>query len=565
MVLAGCLLAAPLVYADADLETELARDVVLRALVDELDRNIGGLELEDLERPYFIEYALRDLDSAGVTAELSSVAVRNAGRSRRLRAEVRVGSYELDNTNFSRGGFGRFGLLRGAGRASIPIEDDYNAIRQAIWWQTDRAYKSVVETLAQKKAFMKSKMIEEKPPDFSRETPVVFLEARIAPQIDRDWLEMLAVRLSEVFRDHPEVLESSASVDASAGNKYLVNTEGTRIRVPGSLFVVSVSATVQADDGMELSDSFTIYARQQDDIPPLPELEQRAGQMVQQLIALKNAPRVEEAYTGPVLFDAEAAAALFSQHFGRRFAGGQRPVGSETSVDDFANKLNRRILPRFMDVVDDPLLERFEGKPLMGHFVHDDQGVPAQTTRLVENGRLKNLLMSRNPSKAFDRSNGHGRGFYSPAAGIGTVLVTADPAASEAELIEELIEAAQDEGLPYAMRIRSLGSVGGGYGGYYGSSTPLMMYRVYPDGREELVRGAQIARIDLKDFKRMLAAGDQPYALNSGSRGRGQSVVAPAMLFEELDLAKIDRDFDKPPILPAPLAREGAEPERRSR
>lgn len=80
------------------------------------------------------------------------------------------------------------------------------------------------------------------------------------------------------------------------------------------------------------------------------------------------------------------------------------------------------------------------------------------------------------------------------------------------------------------------------------------MYKVYPDGREELVRGAEVANVDLRAFKRLLAAGNTPHVLNEGARSQGQTVAAPAMLFEELDLARIDRDFDKPPILPTPLA-----------
>ena len=135
-----------------------------------------------------------------------------------------------------------------------------------------------------------------------------------------------------------------------------------------------------------------------------------------------------------------------------------------------------------------------------------------------------------------------------------------------------MFEACQDEDLEYGIRVAVMGSAGGGdryarfrryfggmsYGGLGsgGGNTPLVMYQVYPDGREELVRGAQIARISLKAFKRILAAGDTPYVLNQGFRGGGATVVAPALLFEELDLAKIDQDFDKPPILPTPLARK---------
>ena len=85
---------------------------------------------------------------------------------------------------------------------------------------------------------------------------------------------------------------------------------------------------------------------------------------------------------------------------------------------------------------------------------------------------------------------------------------------------------------------------------------PLVMHKVFADGREELVRGAEISRLELKAFKKILAGGDKSYVLNSGSGSQGRTVAAPAMLFEELDLAKIDKDFDKPPIIATPLARK---------
>jgi len=544
LVLTAALLPA-VAQADETLDQALTEDVILRALVDELDRSFGALELKDMDRPYFIEYALYDTGGFGVSAEFGAVTSRNEGRSRSLRTDVRVGSYELDNTNFGGGGYyGRFGG-RG-GYAPIPIEDDYNAIRQGIWWTTDRDYKSVVESLAQKRAFMKSKMIEDKPDDFSHEEPVTFLEDRVLLSIDKSRLEKIAVTLSSVFREYPDIQDSGINVSAGVGNKYLVNTEGTRLRTGTTFCRLGASAKVQADDGMRLSDSFDISVLSADDIPSLEQLEQRCRKMIEQLIAVKNAPKMEEPYAGPVLFEPEAATSLFSQHFASQFGGGQRPVGSRTSPDDFVNKLNRRILPRFMHVVDDPTLEMIEGKRALGYYHYDDQGVKAERIELVERGRLKALLMSRNPSKEFPNSNGHGRGLMYPRSAVSTLIVTADPAATADEMKQELLDACQDEGLEYGVRVVSLGS--------YGSS-PLIMYKVFADGHEELVRGAEIAGIDLKSFKRMLAAGDAPYVQNSGSRSDGTTIVAPAMLFEELDLAKIDRDFDKPPILTTPLAR----------
>lgn len=554
----GCVVA----WADETVEQEMKKDVVLRAMVDELERSKTGLKLEDLERPYFIEYGLTDASWAHVSASLGAVTSRGENRGRGLATDVRVGSYQLDNSNFSGGGYrGGFGFGGGMFEADMPIEDDYDAIRQAIWWATDRDYKQVIEQLVQKKAFMESKLITDKPDDFSRESPAVYFEERSNLVLELPKLEELAVALSAVFRDYPDIQSSGASLSGTGGNRYVVNTEGTRMRTASNRFALSVSATVQADDGMKLGDSLSVYARKFEDLPAKDELTQRCRKMAEQLIALKNAPTLAS-YTGPVLFDAEAATATFARQFGGSFAGGQRPVGSRANPDDFANKLNKRILPRFLNVVDDPSREAIAGETVMGHYVYDDQAVKAQAVTLVEGGRLKALLMSRNPSKEFSQSNGHGRGgFGRTRASVGCLLVTAEPAENAENLKKELIEACSDEGLEYGIRIASLGSAGDGggrsYGGYEygGGSSPLVMYKVYPDGHEELVRGAEGARIDLKAFKRMLAAGGTPHVLNAGG-GDGQTVVAPAMLFEELDLAKIDRDFDKPPILPTPLARQ---------
>lgn len=536
----------------AALKSQMQQDVVLRALVDELERGRTGLLLQDMDRPYFIEYTLDDDVRAAASAVLGAITSKGVYRSRDFTSDVRVGSYELDHTNFGRGGgFSFGGMFSFGGGAPMPIEDDYLAIRQSIWWTTDRDYKGVLEQLEQKKAFMKSKVIEDKPADFSREEPTVHFDDPARLDIDAEPLAKLAAQLAGVFREFPEIKESSVSVSANGGNRYLVNTEGTRMRTGGLVYSVLVNASVQADDGMDLSNSFFEHARALADLPSADELAERARAMARQLIAVKNAPLLDS-YTGPILVDAEAAATIFTLQFATRFAGGQRPVGSTASPDDFANKLGKRILPRFMTVVDDPSVENLDGVMAFGHYEYDEQGVRAQRVQLVEEGRLKALLMSRNPSKEYSKSNGHGRGYG--RAGVGCLVVSAQEPASAAELKTELIEAAQDEDLEYGIRIEALGGVGSSSRSYGGGTMPLVMYKVYPDGREELVRGANISRIDLRAFKRIMAAGDKPYVYNSVG-GAGSTVAVPALLFEELDLAKMDRDFDKPPILPSPLAR----------
>jgi len=537
---------------DDALTRELQRDVVLRALVDEQERNRTGLSMPDLPSPYFIEYGLTDARSFQVVAELGAVTARNDARNRRMRADVRVGSYELDNTNFRGAGFGGFG--GGFGDASLPTDDDYNALRQRVWWASDRRYKEVVESYAEKKAFMESRVIDDKANDFSREEPTIHFDGPIPLQVESELLEQLAIRLSAVFREFLDLKESSVTLVGVAGQKYLVNTEGTRLRTSLRRYSISAVAKVQADDGMELSSAVQLEVRRYEKLPTLEELSKQVREMANQLLAVRKAPLLE-AYSGPVLFEAEAAAGLFLRLFGNRFAGGQRPVGSRANPDDFANKLNKRILPRFVQVVDDPTLEVLEGATIMGHYDFDDQAVRARSVRLVENGRLLSLLMSRNPSKEFSRSTGHGRGLFAPRAMAGCMVVSGSQPLAPSALRQELNESCQDEGLEFGIRIAAMGTVGTGRGGPEGGGgAPLLIYKVFSDGREELVRGAELARVDMKAFKRILALGDTPHVLNVVSVA-AQTVAAPAMLFEELDLAKIDRDFERPPILPPPLAR----------
>ncbi len=132
-------------------------DVVMDALVDEMERSLT-LQLEDLQSPYFVQYGVTDSHTHRISATCGAIVSSDDGHSRRLSTNVRVGYYDVDNTNFARGGRGggigrrgRGGGGRGArgGMTLLPSEDSYTAIRQAAWLATDSAYKSAIETVGQ--------------------------------------------------------------------------------------------------------------------------------------------------------------------------------------------------------------------------------------------------------------------------------------------------------------------------------------------------------------------------------------------------------------------------------
>lgn len=530
--------------ADTDLVKAKANDVLLRAMVDELDRGLDGLRLEDLQRPFFIEYGAQDAVVMSISATLGAITNQSEQHVRRLRVDSRVGSYELDNTNFVGGSFS------GLARASLPVEDDYEAIRQAIWWATDRSYKSAAEAFPRKQALMEGKVIEDKPVDFSKEKPTVDFDARSDKRLPVAELEKLAIELSSIFRDYPDVQQSGVRLRAGAGNDYLVNTEGTRLRTKGAMCEISVIALVQADDGMTMSDAISLYLDEPIKVPPASELAPKVREMTERLLKIRVAPKLEATYSGPVLVEAAGSGSIFGSAFARQFAGGQRPVGSRSRGDDFEKKLGKRILPRSVTVVDDPTIKEFNGDLVLGDYEYDDQGVPAKRLTLVEGGRLKALVMSRNPSKEFKHSTGHGRGSSRPRATISNLIMTSTDPLDDKAMREEFIEAFQDEDNEFGIRIASLRR-----------GTPLEVYKVYPDGREELVRGVNAVRADARAFKRILAVGDEPAVANVLTSEAGQTIVSPAMLFEELDLTPVDSDFDKPPFIDSPLARLKAQKE----
>ncbi len=558
-------------------------DVIMRAMVDEITRSME-LQLEDLEKPYFIQYTVDDAITFQLSASYGAMTDAQRDRSRDFRSNVRVGSYELDNTNFTggRGGFFGFGGTGGGGRASLPIEDEYLAMRQAIWRATDADYKGAVETLTKKRAYMRDKTFDDRPNDFTKAEPAEHIEPGAELVFDRAAWESRLERLSSYFKQFDWIQDSSVRLFVGAGNTAVVNSEGTRVRTGDSGALLVINADVQAEDGMKLSDSLLFTADRAGDLPDEKRLREEIETLAQNLKKLMEAPILEQ-YTGPVLLDGLAAGQMFRQLLAEGLAGRPEPVGTQRRGFDEENlqkKLGRRILPRSFQVYDDPTVEDFGGKSLMGHYRYDDEGVKAQRVQIVTDGKLVDMVMSRAPIEKLSGSNGHGRS--SPGGGkieaaVGCLFIEDEKGLSEDELKAELIEAAADEGLEYGLRIRSLRAPGitssqsdmfsffmrmQQRGGRPSLGDPVYAYKVYvEDGREELVRGIEFGPVQVRALRDLVAAGKERTVYNYVGIGfTGQtpptSIVTPAVLFEELELSEIEQEHERLPLLKAPLTRE---------
>ena len=572
-------------------------DVLLRAMQDELARSTGTLQLEELERPYFIEYAVVDTESTVLEATFGASVRDSQSRTRSLRVDVRVGSHELDNSEFL--GMRSMFSMRNLPRTLVR-EDDYDALRHDLWLATDAAYKEALEQLAQKRAFIQNRVQDEPVPDFSDEEAVVLVEPLAEAGFDEGaWRETVRM-LSEVFREYPEIDESSVTLHVEASNKYLVNSDGSMVRQPASLAVLYARAATRAPDGMRLKHFVPFYERAVEDLPAAAELEATVRVMAGELTALAAAPVLDD-YIGPVLVSGQASSELFTQVLGAQLSGHRPPVFEDERMammmrsSDLANRLNRRVLPAAFDVVDDPTREAFAGEPLIGSYAVDDQGVQAQPVTLVEGGVLQTLLMSRRPRTEIPQSNGHGRAaaFGSPTAQVGNLFVRAEGGLGAAELKRELIGLADDAGLDYGVLIRMVDDPGisgteplsmssimlMAQGGSSQSqlTRPVLAYKVYvEDGREELVRGLGFRDVSVRSLRDIVASGEDQYVNNrflasggggfpgglgvvilSGLGGPGGlgvpvAVVAPSVLFEELEIERAGGAQQTPALLEHP-------------
>lgn len=235
----------------------------------------------------------------------------------------------------------------------------------------------------------------------------------------------------------------------------------------------------------------------------------------------------------------------------------------EAEGQTFTKKIGEKILPEFISVYDDPTLNKYRDTDLRGYYKYDDEGVKSQRVTMVENGVLKNFLMSRSPVEGFPKSSGHGRRQYGrkTVARMGNTIVESSKQVPYSELRKTLIEECKRQDKPYGLVFEDIsgGFTGTGRTGVQTFKViPLLVKRVYVDGRpDEVVRGVDIVGTPLISFSNITAAGDDPDLFNGtcGAESGGVPVggVSPSILTSKIEVEKKVRAQEKPPILPPPL------------
>lgn len=542
-----------------------APNPISQALEQEMKRAFDLLKQKGDPAPYFISYAVRENQSVDIGASLGALTNSQKDHSRVLDIDVRVGSYDQDNTHQIRGQRGSNSGPAFTYPVLMPIDNDVDALRSVIWLETDRRYKAAVERFIQVKANRTIKVQEE---DTSADMSRQGVERAALPQVAIDvnasaWESKLKT-FSALFKKYPEIYDGTLSISANADNDFLVNSEGTSIEHGRSSWRLSVYARTKADDGMELYRFEAFDSHTSDRLPTDDKIRQTIETMVSDLKALRAAPVIEP-FTGPAILSGRASGVFFHEIFGHRIEGHRQK--SESEGQTFTKNVNQSILPDFISVIDDPTTERLNGIDLNGYYKFDDDGVAAQRVSVVDKGVLKNFLMSRSPIAGFETSNGHGRKApgYRTVGRQGNLIVQASNTVSDAKLREMLIAEAKKQGKTFGLLFKD---ISGGFTLTGRSSpqsfqvTPIMVYRIYVDGRpDELVRGVDLIGTPLTSFSKIVAAGDTPEVFNGFCGAESGYVpvaaVSPAILTAQIEVQKKAKSSERPPILPPPAASNG--------
>jgi predicted Zn-dependent protease len=540
---------------------------VLAAAKDELARSMTKLA-DQPEPSYFLSYEITENHRVSVNGSFGMITGSNEDVTRLLDIDLRVGDYALDNTRPIRGGsrgmrfFDRFSSIR------LPIEDDPQAIRGILWYHTDRKYKRAVEKLTKVQTNVQVKVEQEdKSADFSREEPAKYVGEIAELKIDRQAWEERIKRYTAPFAVHENIYEARAVFTANAETRWLVNSEGSEIQTSRTLYRLFISAFSKAEDGMELPryESFLAFTPQglPDDDAVLATVERMIGD----LLALREAPVVDP-YIGPAILSGRASGVFFHEVFGHRIEGHRQKREEEGQT--FKKKIGEKLLPETFSVHFDPTLKRHSGTDLAGFYRYDNQAVKARRVPVIENGVFKRFLMSRTPVEGFPRSNGHGRkqAGFAPVARQSNLIVSVSEPVTHGALRLELLERIREEGKPFGLIFEDI------QGGFTITGRtipnafnvlPIKVYRVFPDGREELVRGVDLIGTPLTAFSSIVMADDQTAVFNgtcgAESGGVPVSAASPGILLSQIEVQKKDKSQERIPVLPAPIG--NPEPERR--
>jgi predicted Zn-dependent protease len=570
--------------------SSLARDFdspLFKALEDELKRNIENLKLENEKPPYFISYRVLERERVNITSSFGAIVKEKESKDRVLFIDLRVGDPNFDNSNFVSTSE-PYGNIRSAVR--LPLEDDYDSIREAVWLATDEMYKNAIDTLAKKKSTLAHREVKEQIPDFTTSVPFKFSEEIKKISIDKKvWRENLK-RLSSILRSYPEFLSSRISFSSSSIAQYYIDSDGNKNIRNDLLTSVEVFVDAITADGLKIKDYISFHARFPEELPNMKEMEDRIKEMADEIRAYSIAP-VEKEYSGPILFLPPASCEFFYHTLAKGVSDARKPFYEFDRLKDMREenrgflspKIGKMVMPSFFNAWCDPTQTSWNNRSLIGKISVDDQGVKSEKIEVIKNGKLVNIPLGRTPVKEKSGSNGHGRYLNGSVVGFVSNLFVESEKTSE-DIERDFIQLLKERGLEFGIVIKRLNPQAPlSYEELIEQiytligkkkeilPPPFICYKLYTDGRKEYVRGLKFEGVTLATLQDILMAGKDKEVYNLLVRDSFQSIyerlpigaelpvsiVAPSIVVDRMVLTFLEEKAEKKPYLKNPFFEKG--------
>jgi predicted Zn-dependent protease len=509
---------------------------VLDAIAEEMNRQMTELVIPGAPKPYSISYKVTEVDVNDVAASLGQTTSKRNRHFVNIEARVRVGSPKLDNGNFV---VPEASEIDGSAAMNLPLEVDERLARRATWLVTDQAYKEALIQLNAKLEARKAggTLHPTDVPAWTDTKPVVSEEPVLVPPLETlEELETRARGVSTVMRDQPGLRDSRVAMTSYLERRWYITTEGTSVTDTRRASGILIEVEGQADDGQLVNNYFMRYGHTAKDLPSDKDLANESKRLAESIIALEKAP-VMDRYSGPVLFEGEGAIGLVRYSLAPNLGGtpvpeGLSPQEARMFGGQLTDKVGLRAIAPMLSIVDDPTAKDGDGKALIGGYKIDDEGVAAQKVEVAKDGTLKTLLLSRTPSQKDQQSNGHARRTADGGAFHGSatnLFINAKGAVPRKALEAKLVAEARAEGLKYGLVIRRFDDAAITGAPEFTrrelvqmlkSTDPLLpppallAYRVYPGGKEELVRGVQMSEIPIRTWKDVIGASTERTVYN---------------------------------------------------
>ena len=509
---------------------------------DEGGRAMSSIRRPGYPRPFYLSFLVRDQESWSIKAKYGTLSADSHSRERKCFCDVHVGSYRNDQVQD--GGLNDNSKDEESyGYTDIPFGRGDKGIQHGLWRLTDARYREAVESYSTKKSFELTYLDRYRElPSFQRHAGIEDESWATLPEVDRDYWVPFVEKSSALICQYPQIKDSHVRLDAHNQVHIFTNTEGSLLIQSQPYWSLKCYLWLLSPSGDAITWTINHFVTRPSELPSLREFNREIRNVIHTLELLAAATTLRS-YAGPVLLDPVPAGLLIHEAIGHRLEGNRMLCTGEGQT--FRDSMNSQILPPFLTICDNPLLSKFQGKSLVGHYRYDDEGIPAQNAKLVNSGVLRQFLMSRAGIAPQHRSNGHARceSYERPISRMGVTMIDAVEGLTAEQLKGEFVEEIKRQGLDFGIRIMS--ATGGetateayNFQAFLGEIN--LAAKVFPDGREQWIRGVDFVGTPLNAASNIRAARNQ-YEVDNAYCGAESgwvpvSTISPALIVSHLEL-----------------------------